>query len=289
VGEVHEALPKVPSALRHYDCRNNAMSLAALEPLMDRIEDTRRAVSAERMGVVFGTSTSGVHDAEGAIRHREKTGELSTSFYYDQLEFGGVAGFVARLLDLRGPTYAISTACSSGARALASARSLIELGICDVILGNRIRTRQEALAGGMPRMKYFANRGLTMIENLLSGQNLGEWHSGFRAYNRRVLESLPYDRNSDDFVFDSQFLVQCVHFGFKLGDTPVPVRYFDEASSINFRRSTTYALQTLRTFMQWYLHRMGLKNSLFEPLEERPPVAPGASGAQGTEVSSRAS
>ncbi len=151
------------------------------------------------------------------------------------------------------------------ARTIPTAVGILELGICDVILGNRIRTRREALAGGMPRAKYFANRGLTVIENLLSGQNLGEWHSGFRAYSRRVLATLPWGSNSDDFVFDSQFLVQCVHFGFKLGDIPVPVRYFDEASSINFKRSTIYALNTLRTFGEWYGHKAGLwKNPLFE-------------------------
>ena len=105
-----------------------------------------------------------------------------------------------------------------------------------------------------------------------TGQNLGEWHSGFRAYNRHVLETLPYQRNSDDFVFDSQFLVQCVHFGFKLGDIPVPVRYFDEASSINLSRSTTYALLTLRTFWQWHMHRLGVANELFAPLEAPAPA-----------------
>lgn len=156
------------------------------------------------------------------------------------------------------------------ARTIPTAIGILKLGICDVILGNRIRTRREALAGGMPIAKYFSNRGLTVIENLLSGQNLGEWHSGFRAYSRRVLATLPYDRNSDDFVFDSQFLVQCVHFGFKLGDIPVPVRYFDEASSINMRRSAIYALSTLRTFGQWYGHRIGLwRHPLFQPIEVR--------------------
>jgi glycosyltransferase involved in cell wall biosynthesis len=160
------------------------------------------------------------------------------------------------------------------ARILPAAVNILENGICDVLLGNRIRTRAEALAGGMPPAKYFANRGLTIIENLLSGQNLGEWHSGFRAYNRRVLEVLPYERNSDDFVFDSQFLVQCVHFGFKLGDVPVPVRYFDEASSINFRRSTTYALHTLRTFVHWYSHRLGMQHDLFRPTESQIAVVP---------------
>ena len=161
------------------------------------------------------------------------------------------------------------------ARTIPTAVGILKLGICDVILGNRIRTRGEALAGGMPRKKYFANRGLTIIENLLSGQNLGEWHSGFRAYSRKVLETIPFMRNSNDFVFDSQFLVQSVHFGFKLGDIPVPVRYFDEASSINVRRSAIYASLTMRTFGQWYLHRMGLRNPLFEPRDE-PYVQPAA-------------
>jgi glycosyltransferase involved in cell wall biosynthesis len=159
------------------------------------------------------------------------------------------------------------------ARILPAAINILENRICDVVLGNRIRTRSEALSGGMPKSKYFANRGLTMLENLLSGQNLGEWHSGLRAYNRRVLEAVPYQRNSDDFVFDSQFLVQCVHLGFKLGDVPVPVRYFDEASSINLRRSTTYALRTLWTFVQWYGHKLGARSPLFESKDAEPAVA----------------
>lgn len=151
------------------------------------------------------------------------------------------------------------------ARMIPTAIEVIRHGICDVILGNRIRTRAEALAGGMPKSKYIANRGLTMIENVLAGQNLGEWHSGFRAYSRRVLDTIPYRRNSDNFVFDSQFLVQCVNRGFKLGDVPVPVRYFDEASSISLKNSTVYACKTLWTFGQWYGHRMGIRrNELFE-------------------------
>ncbi len=151
------------------------------------------------------------------------------------------------------------------ARVLPAVLLLLRLGICDVILGNRIRTRREALACGMPAAKYFANRGLTIIENMLSGQNLGEWHSGFRAYSRKVLTSIPYHRNSDNFVFDSQFLVQSVNLGFRIGDLPVPVRYFDEASSISLVNSTRYAVSTMRTFAQWYGHRAGiLHNPLFE-------------------------
>ncbi|MEK6798446.1 MAG: glycosyltransferase family 2 protein [Planctomycetota bacterium] len=157
------------------------------------------------------------------------------------------------------------------ARIVGHALGFLRLGICDVLLGNRIRTRAETLSGKMPPIKYLANRALTVVENVLAGQNLGEWHSGFRAYRRRVLETIPFHRNSDDFVFDSQFLVQAVHFGFKLGDVPVPVRYFDEASSINLRRSTVYGLATLWTFAQWYAHRFTpYRCKLFLPNDHRP-------------------
>ena len=142
------------------------------------------------------------------------------------------------------------------------------------LLGNRIRTRREALAGGMPKTKYLANRGLTILENMLSGQNLGEWHSGFRAYSRKVLETVPWQKNSDGFVFDSQFLVQCVHLGFRLGDVPVPVRYFDEASSINFRRSVVYGLGVLGVTAQFRAAKLGLMApSIFDPSGRRLPEA----------------
>jgi hypothetical protein len=131
-------------------------------------------------------------------------------------------------------------------------------------VGNRIRSRQEAFKGRMPTYKYFANRALTLFENFALGQNLGDFHSGFRVYRREVLETIPFDRNSDDFVFDTQFLVQAVNFGFRLGDVPVPVRYFDEASSINFKRSTKYGLSTVSTVTRWWLHRMGWKSKLFQ-------------------------
>ena len=143
-------------------------------------------------------------------------------------------------------------------RVIPLASQLIHLGICDCILGSRIRSRAEALDGGMPRYKYIANRLLTTFENVMMGQNLGDYHSGFRAYSRKVLETIPFERNSEDFVFDSQFLVQVVHFGFKLGDIPVPVRYFKEASSINFSRSTKYGLQTLVAVANYWTAKLGL-------------------------------
>ena len=114
---------------------------------------------------------------------------------------------------------------------------LIKDGYCDVALGNRIRSRQEALLGGMPAYKYYFNRGLSFCENILSGYNLSEWHTGMRAYRREVLETIDFENNSDDFVFDSQVLFQVIEQGYRIGEIPVPVRYFPEASSINFFRS----------------------------------------------------
>lgn len=146
-------------------------------------------------------------------------------------------------------------------RVLGAAVKILELGICDMVLGSRIRTRREALTCRMPAYKYIANRCLTLLENVWLGQNLGDFHSGFRAYNRRILETIPFQENSDDFVFDSQFLAQAAHFGFKMGDIPVPVRYFEEASSINFRRSMTYGLSTLGVLAEYSAHRWGIKRS----------------------------
>jgi len=139
-------------------------------------------------------------------------------------------------------------------------------GYFDVMLGTRIRTRKEALEGGMPLYKYFANRFLTLIENMATAQNLSEWHTGFRAFSRRVLETVPWERNSDDFVFDSQMLVQCVAFDFRVGELPVPVRYHESASSINLRRSITYGLRTLQAVATYLLHRLRIiRSPLFLP------------------------
>ena len=148
-------------------------------------------------------------------------------------------------------------------RVIPLAVGFIETGICDVVVGSRIRSRAEALQGGMPVYKYLANRFLTFVENCALGQNLGDFHSGFRVYRREVLERIPFERNCDDFVFDTQFLVQAVHFGFRLGDIPVPVRYFDEASSINFCRSLVYGFSTLGVVGQYWLHRLGVRRSKF--------------------------
>ncbi len=146
-------------------------------------------------------------------------------------------------------------------RVVEAAVTFLRLGICDVVLGSRIRSRLEARTNGMPRYKYWANRCLTSFENFALGQNCGDLHSGFRAYRREVLETIPFQKNSDDFVFDSQFLAQAVHFGFRIGDIPMPVRYFPEASSISFRRSMKYGLCTLGVIVEYWAHRFGIRKS----------------------------
>ncbi len=146
-------------------------------------------------------------------------------------------------------------------RVVPHAVGLVELDICDVVLGSRIRSRREAMAGGMPLYKYVGNRVLTVVENIALGQNLGDFHSGFRVYRRAVLERIPFERNSDDFVFDTQLLVQAVRFGFRLGDLPVPVRYFTEASSINFQRSVRYGFGTLGTVAAYWMDRLSIRRS----------------------------
>ncbi len=132
--------------------------------------------------------------------------------------------------------------------------------ICDMILGARIRTRQETLDGGMPVYKYISNRFLTFFENMILGQNLGDFHSGFRAYKREVLEKIDYHRNSDDFVFDTEFLAQSVYHNFRIGDIPIPTRYFPEASSINLKRSLEYGILTLWIMAKYTLQKTGVIN-----------------------------
>jgi len=135
---------------------------------------------------------------------------------------------------------------------------LIKKGVCDIVLGSRVRTRKECLRSGMPLYKYAANRCLTLLENLAAGENLAEWHTGYRAYSRVVLETIPYHCNSNGFVFDSQILFQAAYFGFRIGDLPVPCRYMSEASSINLRRSIFYGLGTLKTALQYILQKFRL-------------------------------
>ena len=137
---------------------------------------------------------------------------------------------------------------------------MIAYGEYDCIVGSRILGKG-ALSGGMPLYKYVSNRFLTLFQNIFLGAKLSEYHTGFRAFTREVLEALPLNENSDDFVFDNQMLAQVVHFGFRVGEISTPTRYFAEASSINFSRSVRYGIGVLVTSLQFRLHRMKLYRS----------------------------
>ena len=135
--------------------------------------------------------------------------------------------------------------------------SMVSSGLYSCVLGSRILGGQ-ALAGGMPIWRYVANRFLTLAGNMLLGTKVSEFHTGYRAWSRELLEALPLDSNSDDFVFDNQMLVQARHFGFRIGEISCPTRYFPDASSINFRRSVRYGFGVLNTAARFRLHRWGL-------------------------------
>jgi hypothetical protein len=142
---------------------------------------------------------------------------------------------------------------------------MIAYGEYDVVLGSRI-LGSGAREGGMPLYKYVANRLLTLIQNLLLSYKLSEFHTGYRAFARVVLETLPLADNSNDFVFDNQILTQAIYFNYRLGEMSCPSRYFPEASSINFRRSISYGLGVLVTAVKFRLQRMGLgRFRLFNP------------------------
>lgn len=140
---------------------------------------------------------------------------------------------------------------------------LIAHNKADVVLGSRFLTVGGPLKGGMPKYKYFFNRFLTTIENLVLNQRLSEFHTGYRVYRREVLETVPYIRNSNDFVFDQEFLFQVVHFGFRIQEIPVETKYFSEASSINFRQSVIYGMSTLTLVSKYIGHLIGWQSQLF--------------------------
>ena len=145
-------------------------------------------------------------------------------------------------------------------RLVTAMASMIISGHYDVVLGSRI-LGGKALKGGMPIYKYIANRFLTLIENMILGIKLSEYHTGYRAFTREVLETLPLAENSDDFVFDNEMLAQAAYFGFSIGEISCPARYFEDASSINFARSVKYGLGVLVTTLKYALQKLRLINS----------------------------
>lgn len=144
--------------------------------------------------------------------------------------------------------------------------NIIAQDLYPVVLASRI-LGNGALKGGMPIYKYIANRFLTFSQNLLVGQKLSEYHTGYRAFSREVLENINFMANSDDFVFDNQMLSQIIYFGYPIAEVTCPTKYFEEASSINFKRSTKYGLGVLATSLNHRLHKWGIGNS---PIYQRP-------------------
>jgi len=144
--------------------------------------------------------------------------------------------------------------------------SMLSSGLFDVVLGSRI-LGTGALAGGMPLYKYMANRVLTFVQNILLGHKLSEYHTGYRGFTRSVMESLPLERNSNDFIFDNQMLSQVIYRGFRVGEISCPAKYFPEASSIDFHRSVIYGLGVLKTSISFRLARLGFdRGTIFEGL-----------------------
>lgn len=143
---------------------------------------------------------------------------------------------------------------------LVALASLVAIGQYDLVLGSRILS-EGALRGGMPFYKYVSNRVLTLFQNILIAKKVSEYHTGYRAFSRRVLETLPLGENSDDFVFDNQMLAQAAYFGFSIGEVSCPASYFPEASSINFRRSVEYGLGVVRTSIQYRANKWKLVDS----------------------------
>jgi len=143
--------------------------------------------------------------------------------------------------------------------------SLIGMGVYDAVLGSRM-LGTSALKGGMPRYKYVSNRILTATQNIMTGRKLSEYHTGYRAFTRQILESLPLEENSDDFVFDNEMLTQIIAFGYSIGEVSCPTKYFPEASSISFARSVKYGLGVLSVSLKYRLQRWGLRSyRIFDP------------------------
>ena len=141
--------------------------------------------------------------------------------------------------------------------------SLIANEVYPVVIASRILGKG-ALKGGMPYYKYVANRFLTLFQNIFMNQKLSEYHTGYRAYSREVLESIDYNKNSDDFIFDNQFLAQIMYAGNEVAEITCPTKYFEEASSINFKRSSIYGLGVMKVSMLYFFSKLGLKSKVFK-------------------------
>jgi glycosyltransferase involved in cell wall biosynthesis len=231
------------------------------------IERTYREIPLDLVDEVVVTDDAS-HDE--TVREAERLG-LHTLVHEENRGYGGnqktcyteALRLGADIVVMLHPDYQYTPAL------LPSMIGLLTHGPFDVVLGSRVLGGR-ALAGGMPLYKYVANRALTAIENLLCGAKLSEYHTGYRAFTREVLEALPLLENSDDFVFDNQMLAQILLAGFEIGEVSCPAAYFEEASSIGFRRSLRYGLGVLATSLQAFAHRKGMAHFvIFDPSGRR--------------------
>lgn len=224
--------------------------------LVDDASDDETLAVAERLGIT-------------AVRHPQNRGYGGNQKTCYALALADGADIVVMLH----PDYQYEP------RLITAMAAMVASDVYDVVVGSRI-LGNTALAGGMPRYKYVANRALTALENIVIGSKLSEFHSGYRAFSRDVLETLPLAANSDDFVFDNQMLVQAHAFGFRIGEISCPTKYFPEASEIDFRRSVVYGFGVLGTALAYRLWKWGVgSGALFsrDPKDRLLPVAlPGA-------------
>ena len=214
---------------------------------MDLVDDVILVDDASTDGTVALARSLGIHTV--VHEHNQGYGANQKSCYESALKRG------ADIVVMVHPDYQYDP------RLVSAMAGMISSGVYDVVLGSRI-LGGHALKGGMPAWKYLANRILTFVENLLLGAKLSEYHTGFRAYHRSVLETLPLQENSDDFVFDNEFLAQVILAGYSLGEISCPTKYFPEASSINLRRSMAYGLGVLRVSFEAAAQRAGVRHHL---------------------------
>jgi len=205
--------------------------------LVDDCSRDKTAELAQKLGI-----TTVVHETNTGYGGNQKT------CYRTALELG------ADIVVMVHPDYQYTP------RLVTAMAAMIAYGEFDAVLASRI-LGSGALKGGMPLYKYIANRFLTLVENILLGQKFSEYHTGYRAFSREVLEKLPLDANSNDFVFDNQMIAQMVWFDFRVGELSCPTKYFSEASSINFRRSVIYGLGVLGTALLYRFNKWGIATS----------------------------
>ncbi len=220
------------------------------------LEDTYREIPADLVDEVVIVDDASMDDTievarrigiRHIIRHPENKGYGGNqkTCYRKALELG------ADIIIMVHPDYQYTP------KLIPSIAHLMANDLYPVVLGSRILGKG-ALKGGMPVYKYLFNRVLTLTQNLIINQKLSEYHTGYRAFNREVLETINFEANSDDFVFDNQVLTQIFYHGFEIAEITCPTKYFSEGSSINFRRSTIYGLGVLKTSLQYFLQKTGL-------------------------------